>query len=91
MSQKMKPQLCYNGYCYRAGCPNKKYCNWRCCYKNCKATCITYGDSIGESYDVITENRCNDHIHAPNPLLFKLKEKRRKMHGIYCYYIDYDF
>ena len=47
------------------------YNNWRCCFKNCKAACITYGNNIGN----ITENRCNDHIHAPNPLVFKVKEK----------------
>ncbi|CAF0983835.1 unnamed protein product [Brachionus calyciflorus] len=52
-SQKGHPQLCLNGQYYRLADTNKRgECKWRSIKSTCKVRCTTYGEAIGETYNV---------------------------------------
>jgi len=76
-SQKDKPQLCVEGNYFRVNYESKGKTTWRCCKTKCKASCCTYGQSIGTRYNV-TFN-FTDHNHTPDLNKELILEKRRKL------------
>lgn len=54
---------------------------WRCVNTalKCNAKCITYGNNIGNSYEVTMNSTNENHNHAPDPTTFNNLEKRRKI------------
>jgi len=51
---------------------------WRCCNSKCKASCFTYGQSLGSKYPVDMKDM-KEHNHTPDLQKEHILEKRRKI------------
>ena len=66
LSQRHKPQLCYDGYYYREATKASGASTWSCVTTNlkCNARVATFGNNVGESFEVTIIN--DVHNHGPD-------------------------